>query len=68
LSAVGFSLIAIYLASIVVKEAAEGHISTARSWHVSVEIGILALLAAWRAVRWWSRLLAARRSDRQLTH
>lgn len=53
LGAVLASVIAIYLAQIDVKELIEGHIGSARSWHVAIEIGILAGLAAWLAVRLW---------------
>lgn len=55
LSAIVLSLIAVYLASIVSKEAVEGHISTSRSWFASVVIIGLALLAAWQATRCWRR-------------
>ena len=51
--AVVSSVIAIYLAQIDVKEFIEGNIGSARSWHVAIEIGILAGLATWLAVRWW---------------
>lgn len=53
LGAVAASVIAIYLAQIDVKELIEGHIGSRRSWHVAIEIGILAGLAAWLAVRSW---------------
>lgn len=56
-----FSGIAIYLAQIDVKELIDGHIGSARSWHVAVEIGVLAGLAAWLAVRSWRTVAKTRR-------
>lgn len=54
--AVVLSAFALYLASIVVKEAVEGHISTSRSWFASIVIAGLAVVAGWFAVRLWRRL------------
>lgn len=51
-----FSVIALYLASIVLKEFVEGHVSTSRSWQATVAISFLALVAAWRAGHSWRRL------------
>lgn len=63
-SAILFSVIGVYLSSIVLKESVEGHISTSRSWFAAVVIGGLALLAAWRAARSWRQLAATRRFSR----
>jgi hypothetical protein len=60
LSAVVFSAFAIYSAQIVVKELVEGHVSTSRSWRAVVVIGVLALVAAWRAVRSWRKVRESR--------
>jgi uncharacterized membrane protein YcaP (DUF421 family) len=61
-SAVVFSVIAIYLAQIVVKELVEGHVSTSRSWFAAVVIGGLSLLAAWQATRSWRMASETRRA------
>ena len=65
LSAIALSLIAVYLAYIVTKEAVEGHISTSRSWFASVVIGGLALLAASQATRCWRKAKEAQRPSRE---
>lgn len=56
-TAVVFSLLALYLAQIAVRESVEGHVSTSRSWYTAIVIAALALLAAWRAIRSWRRLI-----------
>jgi uncharacterized membrane protein YcaP (DUF421 family) len=61
LSAVACSVIAVYLAQIVLKEIVEGHISTSRSWFAAVVIGVLALLTAWQAIRLWRKVRQMRR-------
>jgi hypothetical protein len=50
------SVMALYLASIVLKEFVEGHVSLSRSLRVTVVIGLLALVAAWRAAHSCRRL------------
>jgi hypothetical protein len=65
LSAIALSLIAVYLASIVTKEAVEGHISTSRSWFASVVIGGLALLAVSQATRCWRKAKEPQRPSRE---
>jgi hypothetical protein len=63
LSAVACSVIAVYLAQIVLKEIVEGHISTSRSWFAAVVIGVLALLTAWQATRLWRKASKTRRDS-----
>jgi len=58
-----FSVVAVYLAQIIVNEAIEGHISTARSWLATVAIGALALFAAWRAWHLWRRVSQGRGAE-----
>jgi len=60
-SSVVFSVIAVYLGQIVVREFVESHVSTSRGWFASVVIGGLALLAAWQAARLWRKFREARR-------
>jgi hypothetical protein len=55
-----FTVIALYLAAIVVREALEGHVSSSRSVLASVVIGALALLAGWRAFHSWRRVVRRR--------
>jgi predicted tellurium resistance membrane protein TerC len=59
-SAVVFSVIAIWMGAIPVKEFVEGHVSTSRSWWTSVVLIGLALLAAWRAARSWRKVRETR--------
>lgn len=61
LNGVLFSLIAVYLVAIVLRESVEGHVSSGHSWIASTVIGLLAVMAAWRAVRSWRRLATKRR-------
>ena len=63
-SSVAWAVVALYLASIIVKEAIEGHISTSRSWSTSIVIGLLAAGAALMAIRAWRRRLSVGHTPR----